>query len=134
MKLLSQRQALNSMLGLLSIVMVFHLLVIFQLIPYSIVWAGKLNNVKEMLQFEVVSILLLLVNILVFLLKGGYISHKIPVKFLNWIIVFYTVIFFLNTIGNLFAKSNFEFYVFTPLTLISALLCLRVVIETKENN
>lgn len=127
MRLISQRLALNIMLALLSIVMIFHLSVLTQLIPYTIVWAGKLNNLQEMRVFESVSLLLGTFNIAVFLMKGNYIRHKISMKFINGIIWFFVLLFSFNTVGNLFAKSDFELYVFTPLTFISALLCLRIV-------
>jgi hypothetical protein len=132
MKLISQQQALKAMLILLLAVLLFHLSVLFQLIPYTIVWAGKLNSVQEMRTFESVSLLLCMFNILIFMLKGNYISHKIPMKFINGIIWFFVLLFSFNTVGNLFAKSNFELYVFTPLTFISALLCLRIVWNKKK--
>ena len=125
--MISSKQALNLMIALLSVVMLFHLSVFLQFIPYTIVWAGKLKNLQEMRVFESVSILLCTFNFAVFLLKGNYIRHKIPMKIINGIIWFYVVLFSFNTVGNLFAKSDFELYVFTPLTFISALLCLRIV-------
>ena len=134
MKLISQKLALNLMIALLSVVMLFHLLVLLQFIPYTIVWAGKLNNLQEMRVFESVSLLLGTFNMVVFLLKGNYIKHKIPMKIINAIIWFFVFLFSLNTVGNLFAKSDFELYVFTPLTFISALLCLRIVFNKKVDN
>lgn len=134
MKLISQRLALNIMLALLSIIMIFHLSVITQLIPYTIVWAGKLKTVEEMRRFESVSILLNCFFMTVLLLKGNYIKSKIPVKLLNIVLWIFVAIFALNTIGNLFAKTDFELYVFTPLTFISALLCLRILIKDKQQS
>ena len=132
--MISQKQAINSMIALLSVVLLFHLSVLLQFIPYTIVWAGKLNNLQEMRVFESVSLLLGTFNMVVFLLKGNYIKHKIPMKIINAIIWFFVFLFSLNTVGNLFAKSDFELYVFTPLTFISALLCLRIVFNKKVDN
>ena len=129
--MISQKQALNIMIVLLSLVMLFHLSVFMQFIPYTIVWAGKLNNLQEMRVFESVSLLLGTFNMAVFLMKGNYIKHKIPMKIINAIIWFFVFLFSLNTVGNFFAKSDFELYVFTPLTFISALLCLRIVFNKK---
>ncbi|MBK9509035.1 MAG: hypothetical protein IPP61_15565 [Cytophagaceae bacterium] len=134
MKLISQKQALNIMLGLLSGVMVFHILVLTEVIPYNIVWAGKLHSVQEMRVFESVSMTILVINILIFLLKAGYIKHKISEKILNWIIGFYALLFFVNTIGNLFAQTAFEKYFFTPLTLVSAILCVLILVGDKSKN
>jgi hypothetical protein len=67
------------------------------------------------------------------LLKAGYIQNKIPAKMLDAIILLFAVLFSLNTIGNLFAKSKFELYFFTPLTFILAVLCLRIVMNKSQN-
>jgi len=130
-KLISQKQAINLMIALLTAVLVFHTLVLTGVIPYGIVWAGKISNEADMRKLEVVSILVNAFAILILFLKAGYIQNKIPVKILNAIILLFAVVFSLNTIGNLFAKSSFELYFFAPLTFILAVLCLRIVIETK---
>jgi hypothetical protein len=61
------------------------------------------------------------------------IQNKIPAKMLDAIILLFAVLFSLNTIGNLFAKSKFELYFFTPLTFILAVLCLRIVMNKSQN-
>ena len=129
MQIPSQRQALNLMLILLIAIMLFHILVLIQVIPYTIVWAGKLKDIAEMRSFETVSILINTLLIVVLLFKAKYIQNNVPVKILNGIIWLFAMLFALNTIGNLFAKTKFELFVFTPLTLIFTLLCLRIVIE-----
>jgi len=106
-KLISQKQAINLMIALLTAMLVFHILVLSGVIPYAIVWAGKINSVAEMKKLEVISILINAFAILISLLKAGYIQNKIPVKILNAIILLLAVVFSLNTIGNLFAKSSF---------------------------
>lgn len=130
-KLIAQKQAINTMIVLLATVLVFHTLVLTGAIPYAIVWAGKINSVGNMRKLEVISILVNVFAILILVLKGGYIKHKIPDKILNTIIWALVIFFSLNTIGNLFAKSKFEIFFFTPLALISAILCLRIVINQR---
>jgi len=130
-KLISQKQAINIMIALLTAVLVFHTLVLTGVIPYAIVWAGKISTSAEMKKLEVISIAVNAFVILILVLKADYIKHKIPAKILNAIIWLLAVLFSLNTIGNFFAKSGFELYFFTPLTFILAVLCLRIVIETK---
>ena len=44
----------------------------------------------------------------------------------TWVLV---GLFAVNTVGNLFAKTLFERAVFTPLTLLLALLMLRLALE-----
>jgi hypothetical protein len=128
-KLISQKQAINLLIALLTAVLLFHTLVVTGVIPYTIVWAGKINTLAEMRKLELFSMSINAVAILIFLLKADYLKHKIPVKLLNAIIWLLVVLFSLNTIGNLFATSNFELYFFTPFTFILAVLCLRIVIE-----
>lgn len=118
---ISSEKALKFMIGLLVVVVLFHFSILFQIIPYTIVWAGKLNTVNEMYAFEATSIAVNLFLILILVLKGHYIKHSVPEKWLNGILWFFVVVFALNTIGNLFAKTVFEKVVFTPLTLISAI-------------
>jgi len=130
-KLISQKQAINLLIAFLTFVLVFHTLVLFGVIPYAIVWAGKVSSVEEMKKLEVISISINAFAILIFVLKADYIKHKMPVKILNGFILLLAVLFSLNTIGNLFAKSNFELYFFTPLTFILAVLCLRIVVDKK---
>ena len=119
---ISKRTALKIMLILLSLVVLFHLLIIFQVVPYEIVWAGRLRTVDEMYAFEATSILINLLLIGVLLFKGKYFSHRIPEALLNVLLWLFVVVFSLNTVGNLLAKTQFERVVFTPLTFISAVL------------
>lgn len=131
-KLITQKQALNLMISLLTAVVLFHVLVLIQVIPYSIVWAGRINDVAEMRKFETISILINVFFLITLLLKSKSLKSNIPGRWQNIIIWFFTVLFGLNTIGNLFAESSFELYVFTPLTFIFTLLCLRIVLEKKN--
>jgi hypothetical protein len=131
-KVFSYSFAINATIGLLSMVLLFHILNFVQVIPYGIVWAGKLNSVKEMMVFETISILINTFIILVLLLKANYIKNNIPKKIINGIIWAFVMVFIANTIGNLFAKTNFELYVFTPMTFILSLLCLRIVLEKSQ--
>ena len=119
------------MIALLAAVILFHVLVLVQVIPYTIVWAGKINTVEEMVTMETVSIAINVILILVLSLKGNYIKSKISPGILNAIIWLFVFVFALNTIGNLFSKSSLELYLFTALTFISTLLCLRIVLERK---
>jgi len=51
-------KAIKLLIGLLSLVIVFHILVLLQIIPYNIAWGGRLKTVQEMYVFEIVSIAL----------------------------------------------------------------------------
>lgn len=128
-QLLSFQFSVKFMLVLLTLVLAFHLSVVLQIVPYTIVWAGKLNSVKEMLVFETVSIAINLLLLFTLIKKKNNVLKQEtskPVQFILWL---FTIIFALNTIGNLFAESGFETIVFTPITFISAILCFRIVKE-----
>jgi hypothetical protein len=117
------------MMVLLSGGIVFHFLVLSGAIPYNVVWGGRLENAFQMYVFEAVSLTINLAVIALVGIKAGFIKFYLPerlVTFLLWVLV---ILFAVNTIGNLFAKTSLETIVFTPLTLISAVLCYRMVIE-----
>ena len=132
MEKITKKQALKMMLGLLIVVIIFHLAIITQLIPYTIVWAGKLKTVEDMYAFEALSISINIFLIAILLLKGNYIKHGISNKALNIILWLFVAIFSLNTIGNLMAETLFEKIVFTPLTLLSAILIWTILRKDKE--
>jgi len=47
-KLVSQEQAIIAMIALLAVVLIFHTLVLTGMIPYTIVWAGKIESLQDM--------------------------------------------------------------------------------------
>lgn len=132
MKKISKELALKLLLGLFVMVIIFHLLILFQVIPYTIVWAGKLKTVDEMYAFEAASISINIFLVAVLILKGNYVKHRISEKILNVILWIFMGLFALNTIGNLLAESLFEKVVFTPLTLLSSVLIWIVVRKEKK--
>jgi hypothetical protein len=119
------------MIGLLSIVILFHSLIMLRIIPYEIVWAGKLKSIEEMLVFETISILVNILMIFTFAIKANYMKGRMPMRFINGVIWFFVAVFALNTIGNLFSENWIELVFGTSLTLISALLCWRIVYPEK---
>lgn len=123
-RLITESQALKMMLVLLVAVFCFHLLVLFGIVPYSIVWAGRLKSTTDMYIFEVISILINAILFYVLLLKGNYIRHRVPERIVNSIILFFVALFLLNTAANFMATTFFERVIFTPLTLLSAVLLL----------
>lgn len=128
---ISKNQALKITLGVLIVVIVFHLLIIVRIIPYEIVWAGKLKSVSEMYVFETVSVLVNILLVVVLFLKGNHLKHNTNSKITNGILWFFVLIFVLNTVGNLMAKSFFEKAVFTPLTFLLAILIWIIIRKDK---
>ncbi len=113
------------MLAIISIAILFHFCIIFKLIPYQIAWGGQIKTDAEMYVFETLSILILLFLSLILLMKGNYIIYKFSRKVVNVSLWIFFVVFILNAIGNLFAKTNIE-KIFALTTLVLAVLIWRV--------
>lgn len=115
-------------LALLALTTVFHMLVITGIIPYSIVWGGRLTDMSQVIVFEAVSLLINLIIGYIVLVRGGYIATSRPrvIQAGIWIVCF---LFILNTVGNLFSASSLERAIFTPLTLLLALLTYRLALR-----
>ena len=117
------------MLVMLSCVVVFHLLVLSGAIPYSVVWGGRLESTSQMYLFGAVSITINLAVIATVGIKVGYIKPFIPKRAVTFLLWALAILFALNTVGNIFSKNTLETILFTPLTLISSVLCYRMAIE-----
>jgi hypothetical protein len=103
-----------------SIIIVFHTCILLKIIPYEITWGGRLQNDQEMYIFETASIAINVFLIWILLMKGDFVTYKFPVKVIHVILWIFVMVFVLNTIGNIFAKTILE-KAFTLLTLGSAL-------------
>jgi len=132
--MISKRIALKLMTGLLSLVLIFHLCVLFEVISYKIVWAGKLNSKEEMYVFEAVSILINFFLIIVLCIKFQNIKKSETNRIINIIIWVFVFLFALNTLGNIFAENLIEQILGTLLTFISATLCWIIVKNKNKRN
>lgn len=121
---MSKKVALWIMFVLLGAVLIFHFLILTELIPFDQVWAGRLKSVEEMRQFETFSILMNVLMLSVFIIKYRLILREKRNRFIDILIWIFAGFFALNTLGNLFAQSTMELILGTALTLISAVLCV----------
>lgn len=128
---MSAKNAIKAMLGLLTVVMLFHLSIMLKVIPYDIAWGGRLKNDTEMYVFETISLSVNLFLFLILLIKGNYIKSFISMRAVNLILWIFIMLFGLNTIGNFLAETNFEKF-FAILTLASALLIWITLREGKK--
>jgi hypothetical protein len=118
----------NTLLILFGLLFIFHILIMFKVIPYGIVWAGKIKNRNELIKMESISILVLIIASTIVALKMGYLIFIKNPTIINiglWVLVAF---FTLNTIGNMTAKNPIEKYGFGFLTLLMVLLLLRLAI------
>ena len=119
----------NVLLTLLSLLVVFHLLVITGIIPHGIIWAGKINSRAQLVRMESISLVVLALAILLVALRMEYLTFlKYPAVVNGGMWVLF-VFFLLNTLGNLTAKSPIEKYGFGTLTILMSLCCLVLAIN-----
>jgi hypothetical protein len=118
---------------LFSMLILFHAAIIagiifFDYAPVDFLWGGRLKTREELLVFEIISLLVGIVCLLAVQIRAGRI--KLPglqrtAGVVLWILV---LIFLLNTVGNLLAKTTFEKF-FAIVTGLLAILCLRLALE-----
>ncbi|MGN6603790.1 MAG: hypothetical protein ACTHK8_15150 [Ginsengibacter sp.] len=125
-RIISESKAALALTVILSLLVIFHLLLLLNILPYKIVWGGRIENKSELLKFELISIFMNLIMILVVCIKEKYFRLKVHPKVIQTALWLMFAIFILNTIGNLLSVNRFEKLVFTPLTLILSLLSLRL--------
>jgi hypothetical protein len=100
--------AIRILMGLIAVIILFHIAVLVKIIPYDIAWGGRLQNDSEMYVFETISIAINVLLAMLLLIKCEMIKVRFNKKAINIILWVFVVLFVLNTIGNLFAKTNFE--------------------------
>lgn len=112
-----------------SLITLFHILVLTEIIPYAYVWAGKLKSKDEMYQFETVSLLLNIIMTFVVLAKMGLLKVINNAKVLKFILITMSLLFSLNTIGNFFSVTGLELFIATPMTFLLSVLSYRLSLE-----
>jgi len=129
LKKIPELLALRLMMVLFSAVLIFHLLVIIDIIPFTIIWGGKMKTHEDMLVMEGVSIGINLLFLGIVLLRFYQRFNSSIVNKLRFVFWIFFVLFSLNTLGNLFAETLTETLVFTPLTIMLAVLSLRLALK-----
>ncbi len=114
-----------ALIAISLLVMVFHLLIVAKVIPYSITWGGKLKNDSEMYVFETVSFLINLFFIYLVLQRVGMVPALFGIKVITVLLWVFFGLFALNTLGNIFAATAIERW-FTFITLANAFLIWKV--------
>ncbi len=127
------KNSIKIFLGLLIEVILFHICIVTKIIPYDIVWGGRIQNANEMYVFESISILINLFFVAILLMKGNLVKYKFSEKVVNVVLWVFFAIFILNTVGNFFARTTFE-KSFSILTGISAILLWKILVQKKTTN
>lgn len=119
------------LIGICSVLVVFHVANFFGKIPLNISWLGRIDSNSTLKIMSFVSIILNVIIIICALVKCKYINNARVIALVETIlpIVFWWLVG--NSIANLFSKSKFEVVVFTPLLLILT-VCVYV-LKNKDN-
>lgn len=124
--LIAERLAIHVLLAVFLVTTVFHVLVVVGVVPFAIVWSGRLRDHSQMLRFEAGSLTVTLLMLAIVAVRAGYMNIKIPARVMTVVFSLMFLLFLANTAGNLASKNALEKRLFTPLTLVLALLSLRV--------
>lgn len=116
------KQAAKAIVTILVFVMLFHLLVLTGVVPFTIVWGGRLKTNGDMLRFEFVSIATNLLMVFVAAVKANWLRLYLPSTLIRVGLWLMAGLFLLNTIGNIFSTNRLEQIIFTPLTMLLSLL------------
>ncbi len=126
----SKRIAANGLLIILTLIILFHILVLVRIIPFHIVWGGRLKDVSQMVVFETLSIGINILMLAVVGVHGGLVKTNIHPRFIKIALWIMGSLFLINTLGNLVAISPLERLVFTPLTLLLSIGSFRLAVGT----
>lgn len=112
--------------GLLAIFLAtiaFHTLALMQVVPYSILWGGRITSLSQMYVFESVSIAVNVLFLLIVLLRYKIISVYAGHIWPRYAIFGMGLLFLVNTAGNYLSLNSLEKLIFTPITFLLAVLC-----------
>jgi hypothetical protein len=132
--LISVRMTSNLLLLINAFMLVLHILIISKIVPHDFIWGGQIKSDRDLLRLESMAIFIQLLFIFIIALKAGYIFPGKLKRTANagvWIIFIFMII---NTFGNLASTSGLETLIMTPLTIVLALLTLRLALDKEENN
>jgi hypothetical protein len=129
-KLIRAQLAGNILLASLGLLFIFHVLVLLNILPASIVWGGRIQGVPaNLIMLEGIALLVTLLFMFIVAAKIGYIQAGKWSGVVNigvWLIFAFLL---LNTLGNLASGVSFENLIAAPLTIILALCVFRLAIE-----
>jgi len=118
------------LLVLTGLLALFHVLVLSGYVPADIVWGGEAGDSREtLIILEIVALCVTILFMIITAAKMRQIRTGASRKIIDagmWAVFVY---FVLNTAGNLASGVTAEKLIFTPLTILMALLALRLALE-----
>ena len=112
------------LLILLSLFLLLHFSILIKIIPYNLVWGGRLKSEKEMVRFEIFSILINSLFVIVTLTQMNLLTIDMPKNVITYSLWLMTGLFLLNILGNVTSKNRLEKRLFTPITILLAIFSL----------
>src|SRR5688572_1916854 len=102
-KVFTVRRVSTIVILLLSLVILFHVSILLNLIPYHIVWGGRIKDRSQLLLFETISIAINVLMLLVVLIKAKVLQVGVHPKVITISLWIMFALFLFNTLGNLFS-------------------------------
>lgn len=127
--LITLRVATNGLLLILTLFVVFHMAILLGIVPFEMVWGGKLKSHSQMLSFETASIAMNLLMLAVVAIYAGILKIKVNRKVTRVALWAMFILFLLNTVGNMLSENQTEQMLFTPVTLMLAIFSLRLAVS-----
>lgn len=124
--------ALTVVLLIIELLLALHFAILFGLIPYEYVWAGRIESYEEMIRFETISIIINVFVLVVLFIKRRMHNRQKQNKWIDYLLKGFGVFFALNTVGNLFAQSKLEMILGTAVTLTLSILFFIVSKKEKQ--
>lgn len=119
----------KTLAAFLSLLLIFHLLVLFGILPSDIVWGSQLTNKEMLIYMETTSLAVTIVflsNTIIYIKDKSNPTFRKLARVLLWFMACY---FLLNTINNILSENNLETLIFTPISIILAFLSFRLALE-----
>lgn len=130
--LVSFQRAVNGLLVMLGLELLFQVAVLLGFVPTHLVWGGNLASVEERTAMALFTIALLILIMVIIAVRTGRFLPKWAglARVGMWGVV---GLLGLNVLGNLAAKDMLETMLFTPVALVLFILALRVAMGLKRN-
>lgn len=123
---LSAKLAGTILIILPSLLIVFHLCIFMRILPHNIVWTGRITSESTVSIMAIISILINLVVIFCAAVQMNYLKDNRAILIAEKILPFVFWYLVGNTIANLFSKTPFELYFFTPILIILTICFYRI--------
>ncbi len=122
----------KTIVAILGVLAIIHLAVLSGVLSMSMVWGGRLQHRSELLLFELFSLVINGVVMLVVAMKSGLVINRLPQRVLQAMLWGSVVLFLLSTLGSFSGIHPLEKWVLGPLAFVLALLILRLTLTRTE--